>query len=116
MYYRERQTLDSESEAAMNALYRALKALEQRHDSELLLAYRAFLDRLEVILTPAEVDTYAASTTRGPPGRSGSSATSAEGAVKAKITADAEAVSRNRKLVALLADRQRRGMGSIGHI
>jgi len=98
----------------MNALYRALKALEQRNDLELLLAYRAFLDRLEAILTPAELDTYAAYTTHMRTGPTGSSETPAEGAVKAKITADAQAVARNRKLVTLLADRQRHGMGGIG--
>lgn len=98
----------------MNALYRALKALEQRHDPELLKAYRAFLDRLEAILTPAELDIYAAYTTHMRTGPSGASGTPAEAAVKAKITADATAVARNKELVALLADRQRRGMGGIG--
>ena len=72
------------------------------------------MDRLETILTPAELDTYAAYTTHPRTGRLGSSATPAEGAVLAKITADAVAVARNQEVVRLLAKRQRHGMGGIG--
>ena len=91
----------------MNYLQRTMLALEKAGDAEMFTLFRRFSTRLNEVLTPTELDTYAryllAPATRAP----GAPATFAEQAVRTKIQADPAAAALGKQIVAGLAERKR---------
>jgi len=98
----------------MNYLQRTTLALAKTGDAEMLYLFRRFTARLNVFLTPAEIDTYARYLLA--PGARVSSAppTFAEQAVRAKVQADPAATALGKQIVDGLATRKRALQGGFG--
>jgi hypothetical protein len=98
----------------MNYLTRTMLALAKTGDTEMLNLFRRFSDRLNVVLTRAEIDTYAqyllAPVVRVP----GAPPTFAQQAVCIKVQADPAATTLGKQIVAGLATRRRALQGGFG--
>ena len=91
----------------MNYLQRTVLALAKTSDTEMLNLFQRFSARLNVLLTPTELDTYARYLL-APGGRAADApATFAEQAVRTKVQADPEATALGKQIVASLARRKR---------
>ena len=49
----------------MGILYDTMKSLARSHDAEMLVGFQRYEDLLATILTPEQMETYAASATNG---------------------------------------------------
>jgi hypothetical protein len=91
----------------MNYLQRTVLALAKTSDTEMLNLFRRFSARLNVLLTPTEIDTYARYLLAPRARAAETPATFAEQAVRTKVQADPEATALGKQIVAGLARRKR---------
>src|SRR5437867_4034722 len=107
-------TMPGHGSERMNYLKRTMIALAKTGDTEMLMLFRRFSARLNVVLTPAEIDTYAryllAPIARAP----GAPATFAEQAVRIKVQADPVATALGKQIVAGLTTRKYALEGGFG--
>ena len=98
----------------MNYLKRTMLALAKTGDIEMIQLFRRFSARLNVVLTPREIEIYARYLL-APGARAASApATAAEHAVRSKIQADHVATTLSEQIVAGLATRKRALQGGFG--
>jgi hypothetical protein len=98
----------------MNYLQRTMLALAKTGDTEMIALFRRFGTRLNVVLTPAELETYARYLLAPGARAAGVPATVAEQAVCTKIQADRAATALSDQIVASLATRKRELQGGFG--
>jgi hypothetical protein len=91
----------------MNYLNRTMLALAKTGDTEMIQLFRRFSARLNHILTPSEIDTYARYLLAPVARVSGAPPTFAEQAVRTKVQADPAACALGKQIVAGLGIRKR---------
>jgi hypothetical protein len=98
----------------MNYLQRTMLALAKTGDNEMIQLFRRFSARLNVVLTPTEIETYARYLLAPGGHADGTTATAAEQAVCTKVQVDCAATTLSQQIVAGLATRKRALQGGFG--
>ncbi len=99
--------MTSQPMSELNPYHRALNVLQRLNNAELLAAYQRFTTRLESILSPEEVNTFASYQQRTTGG-----IRPEEQAVADKVAADGEAISLYEQYMNVLTNQQ--GGGQAG--
>jgi hypothetical protein len=89
----------------MNYLQRTIDALAKSGDTEMVQLFRRFNERLNRVLTPTEIDTYARYLLAPVARVRGAPATFAEQAVRDKVRADPAARALGKQIVERLGTR-----------
>ena len=98
----------------MNYLKRTMLALAKTGDTEMIQLFRRFSGRLNAVLTPQEIETYARYLLAPGARPASAPATAAEHEVCGKIQADQLATALSQQIVAGLATRKRALQGGFG--
>jgi hypothetical protein len=98
----------------MNYLHRTMLAMAKTGDTEMIQLFRRFSARLNVVLTPREIEIYARYLLVPGTRAANAPVTAAEQEVQSKIQLDRTAIILSEQIVAGLATRKRALQGGFG--